>query len=68
MNKDQVKGTLKNMAGKVQEETGKLVGNKTQEAKGVHKQVAGTAQKTVGDAREMVQDARAHVKDIAGSR
>ena len=68
MNKDQAKGTLKNMAGKVQEETGKLVGNKTQEAKGVHKQVAGTAQKTVGDAREIVQDARAHVKDIAGSR
>jgi uncharacterized protein YjbJ (UPF0337 family) len=56
MNKDQVKGTAKNVAGKVQEETGKLVGSKEQQAKGVVKQVAGKTQKGVGDVKEAVKD------------
>ena len=56
MNKDQVKGTAKNAAGKVQEEAGKLVGSKEQQAKGVAKQVAGKAQKGVGDVKEAVKD------------
>lgn len=56
MNKDQVKGTAKNAAGKVQEEAGKLVGSKEQQAKGVAKQVAGKAQKGVGDIKEAVKD------------
>ena len=34
MNKDQVKGTVKDIAGKMQEEVGKLVGNKEQQVKG----------------------------------
>ena len=34
MNKDQVKGATKDIAGKIQEETGKLVGSKEQQAKG----------------------------------
>ncbi len=33
MNKDQVKGQVKNIAGKVQEATGKLVDSKSREAK-----------------------------------
>lgn len=56
MNKDQVKGTAKNAAGKVQEEAGKLVGSKEQQAKGVAKQVAGKTQKGVGDVKEAVKD------------
>jgi uncharacterized protein YjbJ (UPF0337 family) len=56
MNKDQVKGTAKNIAGKVQEEAGKLVGSKEQQAKGVAKQVAGKTQKGVGDVKEAVKD------------
>lgn len=56
MNKDQVKGTAKNVAGKVQEEAGKLVGSKGQQAKGVAKQVAGKTQKGVGDVKEAVKD------------
>ena len=56
MNKDQVKGVAKDMAGKVQEEAGKLVGSTEQQAKGLQKQVAGKAQKLVGDAKEALKD------------
>jgi uncharacterized protein YjbJ (UPF0337 family) len=56
MNKDQVKGTAKDIAGKVQEEAGNLTGSKEQEAKGLAKQVEGKTQKKVGDAKEAVKD------------
>ena len=56
MNKDQVKGTAKDVAGKVQEEAGKLVGSKEQQAKGLAKQVAGKAQNGVGDVKEVIKD------------
>ncbi len=56
MNKDQVKGTAKDIAGKVQEEAGKLTGDKEQQAKGLGKQVEGKTQKKVGDAKEVVKD------------
>lgn len=57
MNKDQVKGTAKDIAGKVQSETGKLIGNKEMEAKGLKNEVVGKAQKGLGDAKEAVKDA-----------
>jgi len=37
MNKDQVKGTVKEVAGKVQQEARKLVGSKEQQIKGLPK-------------------------------
>ncbi|MFJ3056714.1 CsbD family protein [Herbaspirillum sp. NPDC087042] len=52
MNKDQIKGSVKEAAGKVQEKTGELTGNKTQQLKGAAKQVEGTVQKAYGDAKE----------------
>lgn len=55
MNKNQVNGTLKDVAGKVQEEVGKLVGSKEQQAKGLGKQIAGKAEKTYGDAKETIK-------------
>jgi len=57
MNKNQVKGALKDVAGKVQEEIGKLVGSKEQQVKGLGKQISGKAEKTYGDAKEVVKDA-----------
>ena len=57
MNQDQVKGTLKDAAGKVQQKVGEATGNRTQEAKGIAKQVEGQAQKKVGDVREAIKDA-----------
>jgi uncharacterized protein YjbJ (UPF0337 family) len=56
-NQDQVKGELKNLGGKIQEEAGKLVGNKEQQAKGLQRQVEGKLQKGVGDVKEAVTDA-----------
>jgi uncharacterized protein YjbJ (UPF0337 family) len=67
MNKDQVKGQAKNIAGIVQEATGKLVDSKSQEAKGIKRQVEGHVQKGYGDAREHIKDARQAVKDAAKS-
>jgi len=57
MNKDQVKGSAKDIAGKVQEQAGKLTGDKEQESKGLGKQVTGKTQKKVGDTKEAVKDA-----------
>ncbi len=58
MNKDQVKGTVKEAAGKLQQKTGKLVGSQKQQAKGLVNKVEGQAQKKVGDAKEALKDAR----------
>jgi len=57
MNKDQVKGAIKDAAGKVQEKAGKLVGSEEQQIKGLGKQVSGKLQKKLGDAREVIKDA-----------
>lgn len=55
MNKDQVKGEAKDLAGKIQEEAGKLTGSKEQQAKGLGKQIEGKIQKGVGDLKETVK-------------
>lgn len=51
MNKDQVKGRAKEVAGKIEKNVGRAVGSSKTEAKGLVKEVAGKIQKTVGDAR-----------------
>ena len=56
MNKDQIKGIAKEVAGKVQEQAGKLVGNKAQQVKGLGKQISGNVQKSYGDAKEVIKD------------
>jgi len=60
MNKDQVKGVTKDIAGKVQEEAGKLVGSKEQQIKGLSKQISGKIQKGVGDVEQSVKDVNKH--------
>ena len=57
MNKDQVKGAIKDAAGKVQEKAGEIVGSHKQEAKGLTKQVEGKAQKAYGDTKETIKNA-----------
>ncbi|MBC7699307.1 CsbD family protein [Aquabacterium sp.] len=57
MNKDQVKGAVKDAAGKVQQKAGDMVGNHKQEAKGLAKQAEGKTQKAFGDAKEAIKDA-----------
>ncbi len=56
MNKDQVKGAVKGVVGKVQEEAGKLAGSKKQQIKGIKKQISGKVQEGVGDMKQAVED------------
>jgi len=56
MNKNQVKGVATDIAGKVQEEAGKLVGSEEQQIKGLGKQIAGTTEKNYGDAKEAIKE------------
>ena len=56
MNKNQVKGAAKDIAGKLQQQAGKLVGSRKQQAKGLEKQISGKLQKGVGDATEAIED------------
>lgn len=58
MNKDQVKGTIKDAAGKVQEITGKAIGNDTQRLQGLKRQAEGKTQKAAGDVKQLVKDAK----------
>jgi uncharacterized protein YjbJ (UPF0337 family) len=55
MNKNQVKGALKDAAGKLQETAGEVVGNTGQQIKGIQKQVEGKAQRAIGDVQEAVK-------------
>ena len=49
MNKDQVKGRIKETEGKIKAAAGKLVGNKYLEAKGIMQQTEGEMQTKYGD-------------------
>jgi uncharacterized protein YjbJ (UPF0337 family) len=56
MNKDQAKGAGKDVAGKVQEQAGKLSGNKEQQVKGLARQGEGKLQKGLGNVREKAKN------------
>ena len=54
MNKDQVSGRAKEVAGNIEKNVGKAVGNDKMEVKGAVKEVEGKVQKNVGDARNKI--------------
>jgi uncharacterized protein YjbJ (UPF0337 family) len=56
MNSDQIKGSVKDVAGKAQRKLGEAIGSTEQQVKGAATQVEGKAQKAVGDVREAVKD------------
>jgi uncharacterized protein YjbJ (UPF0337 family) len=56
MNTDKVKGSIKETAGKAQQQTGKAVGSEKQQAKGLQKQVEGKADKAVGKAKDALKE------------
>jgi uncharacterized protein YjbJ (UPF0337 family) len=58
MNKDQVKGRVKEAEGKIKEVAGKLVGNEKMEAKGKVEKVLGRAQAKFGDVKQDVKVAK----------
>jgi uncharacterized protein YjbJ (UPF0337 family) len=57
MNRDQAKGSAKDVAGKVQRKVGELTGNDSQQAKGAAKQVEGKIQKGLGNVEEALDKA-----------
>ncbi len=54
MNKDQMKGKLENLKGRVKEALGAASGDKRTEAEGLGERVKGAVQKKVGDAKEAI--------------
>ena len=63
MNQNQVKGTAKDIAGKVQQKVGEATGSTEQQIKGGAKQVEGNVQKGVGNAQEDVKRTRDDMRD-----
>ena len=58
MNKNQIKGSVKEVTGKVQQKVGQATGNTSQQVKGVAKQIEGKVQKGVGYIERALDKAR----------
>lgn len=56
MNKDQVKGKAKEVAGKIQKKVGDVVGSSEQQLKGMKNQAEGNIQQKAGDVKETVKN------------
>jgi len=56
MNKDKIKGVATDIAGKVQEQAGKLIGSKEQQIKGLSKQITGMLYKDTANTEKSVKD------------
>jgi uncharacterized protein YjbJ (UPF0337 family) len=57
MNSDQIKGTVKDVAGKAQRKLGEAIGSTEQQINGAATQAEGKLQKAVGNVREALKDA-----------
>jgi len=57
MNKDQVKGRVKETKGKIKQVAGKIVGNEKLEEKGRTQKILGKAQAKFGDVKKDMKDA-----------
>jgi uncharacterized protein YjbJ (UPF0337 family) len=68
MNKDQMKGGMKEAAGKVQKEFGKAVDSPKHKTEGGMKEVEGKTQKAVGDVKDKMKDVRKDADREAGKR
>jgi uncharacterized protein YjbJ (UPF0337 family) len=71
MDKHQIKGAAKEVAGKVEKKTGEALDDRSMQAKGMAKEVAGKAEKKMGDAKDALKDAdrrERHVEDDARDR
>ena len=60
MNKDQVKGSAKEVAGKIQQGLGRAIDSKEQQVKGLGKQVEGNMQKNIGNLKKALKDMAKH--------
>jgi len=62
MNKDQITGTVKEIAGTVQRKIGEVIGSNEQRIHGAVKEVQGKTQQIVGDVKQLLTDAQPHEK------
>ncbi len=68
MNKEQIKGGMKEAAGKLQKEFGKAVDSPKHQVEGTIKEAAGKTEKAVGDMKEKVKDAHKDANHEAEKR
>ena len=68
MNRNQVKGGMKEAGGKIQKEFGKAVDSPKHTIEGAVKEVAGKTQKAVGDVQEDSRKAREEIRKEEGRR
>jgi uncharacterized protein YjbJ (UPF0337 family) len=68
MNKNQANGAVKEIAGKVQQEVGKLVGNNEQQVKGLSKQLSGKAENFTGMRKKQSRMLLAHESKVQAMR
>lgn len=64
MNTDQIKGTVKDIAGKAQRKVGEALGSTEQQVRGAVKQAEGKVQKAVGDVKEALKNTHADTRKI----
>ena len=62
MNKDQIVGKIKDLAGEAQAGIGKVINSPEQIAKGKALEAEGEIQKAAGDVKETVKDAAKEIK------
>ena len=56
MNKEQLKGSVKDVAGKAQREIGELTGSDKQQVKGLKNQAEGKIEKGIGKLKEALDE------------
>ena len=66
MNKDQVKGTIDDVAGRAKRQVGEWTGDTNAQVEGLGQQVKGKAEKAWGTAKEAAQEGHQQLKEQAG--
>jgi uncharacterized protein YjbJ (UPF0337 family) len=56
MNSDQINGKLRDLGGRIQQAAGRLGGNRSLQAKGMQKQLAGKTQTTFGNLKQKIRN------------
>jgi uncharacterized protein YjbJ (UPF0337 family) len=57
MNRKQVSGAVRGFAGRLEEETGRLIGNRELQLRGIEKKISASAERIDGDAVETIKAA-----------
>lgn len=65
MNKDEIKGKVRDIEGRVERQTGEWTGDKEAQSEGIKDQAAGKAQNAFGKAKNAVRDVK---RDLESDR